>query len=472
MMRLTWRRTLHRFTGGTAQGRTAAGWRPARGLAAVAVAAGAVVGPAVLAPPAAAAVEASLAYSVDNGATWTAAPTVPSGSSVLVRVWYNNTDPTPHDSVHATTTLPAGFTLVPGSTTVCLNPSTTAPLTPSDSELVCNTSAGQSGAINEGAAWAGGVLRISPTAGLFGQPVGDTTGTMEIGKKRWLNLVTCQYERFGTRHTAHTGTGTNINAGTNTSNTAGDGVTCAPGGEQGITPVGTPSNLPLDLLGRRYLNLVACQYVKDPGASQDLFNNYGSHFAGAAFAAGTNTSNSSGAGATCGPGDSTFAATLAPAVRPLDLLDNRYINIVNYAFVRAPGGAGEDYTRSHGPDPRGAAFETGTNTSDTAGSGNTHGPGVAPYLYFSSSAAGVRALDTLDTTRGRGYVQFAMTAPTVQQSTSLTQDAEVAGANATPATVTVLPAPFQVPMAHTGLAAGLLGLTGIAWFWRRRTATK
>jgi hypothetical protein len=126
----------------------------------------------------------TLEYSTDGGTTWSTAPTVSAGGTVLARVYYTNDTTGAIDGTQVSTSLPSGFVLVPGSTRVCLNPSTTNPTSPDSTELACNTDADQGGAIADSAVWSGGTLNISPTAGLFGQSSGATSGVLAMGKTR------------------------------------------------------------------------------------------------------------------------------------------------------------------------------------------------------------------------------------------------------------------------------------------------
>jgi len=94
--------------------------RPVAALvAALVVAAVAVVVPA---PVADAAITENIVDSTDGGLTWTNDATVAAGGNVLVRVYYNNDQASTIAGTSVTTTLPSGFTRVPGTTQVCLNP--------------------------------------------------------------------------------------------------------------------------------------------------------------------------------------------------------------------------------------------------------------------------------------------------------------------------------------------------------------
>jgi|HubBroStandDraft_5_1064220.scaffolds.fasta_scaffold06565_4 hypothetical protein len=427
--------------------------------------------PLIALTPASAAVSTVIAYSTDGGSTWTAAPSVASGGTVLVRVWYNNSDTTPYQNTQVTTTLPAGFSLVSGSTIVCLNPSTPAgsELTPNSSETVCNTSSGQSGAINEAAAWTGSSLAIAPTAGLFGQSTGLTSGIMEIGKTRYLNLEQCTFKSPGNTFENFLPNLANapFEAGTATSNTAAASVTCGTGsGTYPQQPVNSAAE-PLDLLGQRYVNLEQCTYIN----TSDTFASLVTDLPNTPFETGTDTSNGAATSPTCGPGTGYVLQPANSGAIGLNLLGERYINLEQCTYDN-----GSDTFVNLLPDIANAPFEAGTSTSNTPVSGApTCGAGDGGYP-FQAGNSGASALDTLDTSRGAGYVQFSMTAPIVPTTTNLTQTAGITGNGTGDPTgtgeITVSPV-SGVPvagLAGTGAGLGILLLGGLGWHRSRRRA--
>ena len=373
--------------------------------------------PLFAATSATAATTSSLLYSTDNGATWSANPTVAPGATVLVRAWYNNSDPVEYTGAQVSTTLPSGFALMPGSTTVCLNPTTpagseaTPTLTETDgtSSLVCNTDPGQPGPINEAAVWNGSTLTISPTAGLFGQSTRATSGIMEFGKKRFLNLNNC------VRQLANTGNGPQLTttiaspgvgpyiAGSNVSNKADTVPTCP---AAAVWPVNFQGTQALDLLGRRYINLNNCvrQYLGGTGTAPQLTTTIASPGVGP-YQAGTNTKNTADAAPTCPAAPSwpiNFQGTQA-----LDLLGQRYINLNNCVRQRTGTGNGPQLTTTIA-SPGVGPYQAGTNTNNTADAAPTC-PDAAGWPV---NLQATQSFDTLDTARGAGFVQFAMTAPT------------------------------------------------------------
>lgn len=277
-----------------------------------------VVGaPAAASPPL---TTSTIEYSLDGGTTWSPNIVTLPGRQVRTRIWYDNTDGIAHAGASLGSSLPAGFTRAPGSTIVCLNPSTTNPATPSAAELVCNTTAGQSGAIDEAAVWAAQGLGISPTAGLFGQPVGQRSGILEIGKKRYVNLTQCGYTTGLDSFTTPIGSGTNAD---NVAVRLPAGCPVAPSGF--VRQASNDAARALDVLGLRYLNLDNCEYYKSVAPSDSVTILLTATAPG--FTAGTGTSNAP-APRQCGVGSGGYALQdLISVVANLDLLGQRYVNL-------------------------------------------------------------------------------------------------------------------------------------------------
>src|SRR4051794_13694766 len=68
------------------------------------------------ATPASASPSVTLVYSTDGGATWSTAPTVARGGTLLARLYYANDTTGAIAGAQLSTTLPAGFAVVAGST--------------------------------------------------------------------------------------------------------------------------------------------------------------------------------------------------------------------------------------------------------------------------------------------------------------------------------------------------------------------
>ncbi|HWJ96583.1 MAG TPA: hypothetical protein VNQ33_00405, partial [Acidimicrobiales bacterium] len=441
---------------------------------------------------ASAATSSDLLYSTDGGASWSSSVTVAPGGTVLVRQWYDNNGSAAETGASLSTTLPGGFSLNGGSTKVCLNPSTSSPASPNGSELVCASS-------NEGAVWSGADLQVSPTAGLFGQSNGQTSGILEMGKKRYLNLHQCGYNRLDPGMTEYVTTFAQLSgsysAGTNASNTADAAPTCGPGNVTNLLPTATlTSNMALDLMGQRYVNLNQCGYRRlDPGMTE-----YANTFAQVSgnYSAGTNASNTADAAPTCGPGNPANLEPPSSLTRnlALDLLGKRYVNLHQCGYNRLDPDMTEYITTGVATPGN---YSAGTNASNTADAAAVCGPGSgAPdFLAQTASLTAVKALDLLDTARGHGYVEYALTAPPGPTpeacaadpsagSEAFAQDASLtstpSGAKASSGTITVdwsllsePPCPEDpIPLVDPVVAgAGLVAVAGAGFVLYRRRET-
>lgn len=383
--------------------RARVGLRAAAGAAVAALMIG-VLGAA----PASAAPTTTLVYSTDGGATWTPNPTVGAGQQVIARLYYANDTPGTIAGTQLTTAIPAGFTLVPGSTTTCLNPGTNDPTNPT-SELACNTDAGQGGAINESAVWSGGNLTISPTAGLLTQSPSATSGILQVGEPRYLNLDQCNYFGPTLRDSIVYIVPTTPNtppfsAGSGTGNTAQASPVCGPGA--GGFPY-QPSNsgvANIPLLGQRYVNLAQCNYY---GSSTDSITYFVPSTPNAPFHASTGASNTTPALPTCGPGAGGYPYQAGNSgITNIDLLGNTVLNLDQCIYY----GTTTDAITYAVPSTPNAGFTAATTASNASPSLPTCGPGRGGYPYQPTNS-GIGNFNLVDTGRGQGFVQFVMTAP-------------------------------------------------------------
>jgi hypothetical protein len=242
----------------------------------------------VTATPASAATSSTLLYSTDGGATWSANLTAEQGQQILVRQWYDNPDAQAYGGSALTTTVPAGFTLVPSSTRVCISPATTAPASSDPSQDVC-------AAQTDSVIWSGSTLTVSPTSGLYGQPV-ETVGVLNQGLARYLNLQQCTYRNAaGDSYTL---------ASANPANAAQGSPTC--GSVGGYTLIGSLSD-PLSLTGNRYLNFQICSYKNAAGDTYTTLD-------------GANTSNTKQQDVNCPAGRSGYFPTVSSLTDGFSLL--------------------------------------------------------------------------------------------------------------------------------------------------------
>lgn len=356
------------------------------------------------ADPAGAAPSAQFTYSTDDGATWSASPTVAPGASLLVRQWFDNDTPAAVSDAQVTSGLPAGFTRVAGSTSVCLNPSTTDPLAPVATEEIC-------AAADESSVWTGGTLAVSPSAGLFGSSAGSTSGTLAAGRKRYFNLRMCQSHRVGSdaddRSTVYLNSTDPTSS--NASNVAATSVVCLSAPDYAV--VDNSGVQAFDLLGNRYVNIEQCRWEgPTPQANTSLTASPLSPD----WAVGSSASNVPDTTASCAssPRPGWSVDPDYSAAQPFDVLENRYISFSQCGFVRAapfsnPGQRPQFWilTRQSMSLPLSYADNTG-NRSDP-----TYRCGTAPSGW-SQILAGRDVVDLWDAARGRGYVTYEVTAPT------------------------------------------------------------
>ncbi|MFJ3176690.1 hypothetical protein ACIPJK_39065 [Streptomyces roseus] len=289
-----------------------------------------------------------------------------------------------------------------------------------------------------------------------------------MGKTRYVNLHQCAYNAPGVDIITSIQpniANTNFTAGTNLSNTPNNAISCGPGGA-GYSLAPTLSSVQaLDLLGKRYVNLQQCVYN---ASGVDIITNIQPNVADAQFATGTDTSNTADT-LSCGPGGGGYA--LAPtlsATQPLDLLNNRYVNL-HQCVYNAPG---FDILTNIQPNITDAAYVGGTDASNTADSALSCGPGGGGY-NFEPTLSSFQSFDTLDATRGEGFVEYTMIAPVVPATQTFTQDSTLNGpGTGTPSssgTVTVDPA-LAIPLVDGFVAgtAALAGALGAAWSGYRR----
>lgn len=369
-----------------------------------------------------AAPSASITYSTDGGNSWSSTPTVKSGQEVIARAYFDNDGSSNVTDAQISTSLPAGFTRVAGSTRTCLNPGTTNPASPS-SELACNDSAGQGGAITEAAVWSGSNLAVAPNAGVYGTPTNATSGLMAAGKKRYLNLHQClryagvQYITVAINDPP----ATDWYAGTNTGNTADGAYNCGTN-TGGWTLYPTISGVQnLDLLGKRYVNLHQClRYYSDANGTRYI-NSLIATTGSATWAAGTNTANTANTTVSCTAGTGWTDHTTISDVQALDMLNNRYANLHQCLRVYTSG----YYLSAFINDPPATAWRTGTNASNTPDAMLVC-PDIAGWPTH-ATLSDFQVLDTLDTSRGQGFVEYKMTAPAVTSAQTFNQTATLTG---------------------------------------------
>jgi hypothetical protein len=434
------------------------------------------IGP-LTAGPAAAQPTSNLVFSVDGGTTWSANVNAAPGQTVIAREYYDNDTTGTIDGASVTTSIPSNFSLVAGSTKVCLNPGTTDPTKPT-SELACNTDAGQGGAIDESTVWSGNDLAISPTAGIYGQATNQTVGPLAMGKTNYLNFDQCTYTAGADIFTVWVNTsnsGGAFDTGTNVGNST-TALSCGPGSGGNTVAPANSGVTSLDLLANRYANFDQCEYISSTSNYTTLAA--ATSNAGGAFDTGTDASNTAQTSVTCGPGIAGWPQfPMDEEAMSLNLLDNRYVNLDQCGYNAVTNGLSYT-TMAADTTNSGGAFDTGTDASNTAQTSVTCGPGVAGDYVLDAGNSGLAALDTLDATRGQGFVQWSMTAPSPAMTTTYTEDGQLTGPGtgdpSTSGTITInasVGTPLGNPFVIGGVVAGLgIAAAAIVYVRRRTTA--
>ncbi|MCW1250697.1 Ig-like domain-containing protein, partial [Acaricomes phytoseiuli] len=292
-------------------------------------------------------------YSGDNGATWsTDINSLKGAENVLVRKWYDNKSESPVINASIQSAVPAGYNYVPGTTKNILSPGSQDLLTPSYDAISANIS---------DAVWVNGVLQVAPIAGHFGQRNDLRTGILEIGKKRYVSLVQCDYA--DSRNPPANLNSSNwyssvVNAGgyrtnTNASNEKTVSSTCAARSpETWISQGGTIQNI--DLLGNRYVNLVQCDYAdsRNPPANSNSSNWYSSVVNAGGYRTNTNASNEKTVSSTCAARSPETWISQGGTIQNIDLLDNtRGQGYIAYTLQRIqvdPSNVNTKYTVTEG----------------------------------------------------------------------------------------------------------------------------
>lgn len=287
---------------------------------------------------------------------------------VTIRLRYNNRGSFSLKNASIVAPLSRGITVIPDTTKNCIQPST--------SEVRCNTELGQSGPISEDAVWRSSTLMIAPTAGLYGVPGTATSGILETGKLRYLNAQNCDYARDDGRNTDDI-------AGFAPANTPRKSLSCGAGtpGSVHFRPANSQLS-PGDLFGKQFVNAENCDYVnRVSGNTEDTFT-----------VAPSNEPIMSlhcSAGSSAAPlreGNSWFASVSHLGYRYLNFQDCDYLAGINTDDV----------------------FEL--RASNTPRTSLACVQSVAPGGLRSENSV-FQAIDLLDRSRGGGYIEFKVMAP-------------------------------------------------------------
>ncbi len=184
-----------------------------------------------------------------------------------------------------------------------------------------------------------------------------------------------------------------------------------------------------NITNRRYLNFHECVYYQSDidGWFNSIGNSNNPTFP-TQMDAGTNTSNTVDPSNICGSGNTASGGyqlnNTWSSKSTLQLLGNRYLNLHQCTYYRSA--VDSWYTTMI--DVTGTDYDAGSNTSNTSDTTSVCGVGgnAGQYVY-NSDWSNVQSLDLLDQSRGRGYIEVKMTAPTTDAVYSQTAKLSAVG---------------------------------------------
>ena len=357
------------------------------------------------------------------------------GGTVTQRVYYDNTTDKALINVSVKTSLPTGFTYIPGSLQHCKEPS--------EVETTCDTqSASVKDQMFNNLTGQNGAIGISPAAGFYDAADTGANGTaptaqagiLDAGKKRYLNLNGCEYEQQtfeGNRKrisvllvpALNPRFGSNNTDIFNSSVKGGCGVgTLADPYNSGFTP----SNRSKEIVYKKFYTLA--QLVRFNPFTNG-FNTFWNEddVSGKAFSGASN-----GLPIFDGSGNpyTNLDANGGPYIEPTDLnhsgwnqvtlLANRFMNMSQCAYKDS---GSRIMVSMIGGTPLSPQFASQFTASNTPIQAYNCGPGgtVAGSAYtLETGLSAYKAIDMLDTSRAKGYFEYKMIVPTSGLATSYT----------------------------------------------------
>jgi uncharacterized repeat protein (TIGR01451 family) len=286
------------------------------------------------------------------------------GGEVTVRVKYNNTGNQIAQNTLINDTLPSNFTFVPGSLKNCY------------ADIGCAN-------LSDGLVSATG-FSVSPAAGFYGNPTNSSNQMdLEIGKKHFLHLVEC----FQSTTTSNIGT-FNIDSSSLTNNSTVSNANT-------LIPICASNNAisgsfiqTLDLAGNKYLHLTECLEIA--GSDTNSFN----------ISSLSRSTNTVANNSTVHTPNCTSSQTITSSIsKNIQLFGNRFIHLVECVEISGTG----DINSFNLDSP-------GRTTSTTSNNSNSLAPTCSSTVNVSETV--VQTFDTLDSTRGYGYVEYKIKANT------------------------------------------------------------
>jgi uncharacterized repeat protein (TIGR01451 family) len=431
-------------------------------------------------------------------------PTIQPGQTITERIYYNNTGDQSFDNVSIQSSIPQGFTVT--GLKNCM--------VPSPSEEICSGPLPINSLITNNqlsVSPVAGLYDAGSPASQGGTSPNSTSGILPIGQKKYVQLTECVYLHHSggpvfqgrsyyyspytavTLHFVHPrpvdGTREHYGAVQTASNTVDNEVRCAPGYNRSyilfrpnLNPASPFANLKtnIDIAGKRYFRLTECTYANSYNTSQVYspyvalgVRNFVYNGQTYTFGAPQTAGNTLKQALDCGQGGPDYVlqtpnSQLEPnnsRISNIDILGKRYLQLTECIYI--PSNLGNvypyttfafrvaDYTNLDGTPVYWGAPQVASNTIDQ--NANCAPGGKYPY-YTLQSAYNNNAfshdaksnIDLLDTTRGKGYIELTMTAPTTLGT--YTQNVTLSGINGATDTAT-----FTVGNGATAISPTNLG---------------
>jgi hypothetical protein len=345
-----------------------------------------------------------------NGSTEVSTLNIVPNQTINVRARYNNTGAVSVPNTKLSITIPTGFTINPGSFSNCLNPA----------ESVCGPNFTPTGS-----AISGNTLNLSPIMGLYdfalngtGTTTNSTTGMLPIGQKRYISRNSCT--GYGPNDINNISVYDNLLA-TNTN--GAPSYTCPsndyypmPGGSLVHTVLSAligaiaPGSTNIDnITNKRFVQVIKCQSSKTSGSILDylnaaLYGGFGLNNGSSAYTtAGCDSSITGSAFVTAGASNYTTVAGQSSLISN-EIMGKRYII---RKYCQSKSNTSEEYITD-------SFINFGFLTTDTLSaysSDCSNESSVKTNSTHTAVTGGVEVLDLLEPSRGSGYIQFSIKAP-------------------------------------------------------------
>jgi hypothetical protein len=221
---------------------------------------------------------------------------------------------------------------------------------------------------------------------------------------------------------------TPFSASPSASNTPQNALACGAATKGYVYYPGNSQTASVDLLGNRYLNLTQCDYYNAAVGDHYVTSAFPN---GGLFAATPSASNvMKTALSCCGGGNGYTYYSGNSSTDSVDLLGNRFVNLTQCDYYNAA--VGDHYVTS--AFPNGGPFAAMPDVSNAVEELPKCGAGASGWSYIAGNSY-VESVDLLDRTRGKGFVEFSLTAGSAstaatKQTLTLSGPAQAASTNA------------------------------------------